>query len=336
MRRILLFGPVVVLVLVLNLVGAGSGARAVAQESTPVAGCEGPELPPGTPTPMEDAASPAADHAEGEDHEATPTGDEAAEGEEESFEMATPEGVMPAAEADAATAIAGMENVIACFDTGDYPAAGALMTDRFIQEFLGIPTVYDVPANLEGAAPFEVVSLDNAQTYADGSYSVDFIYSGFFNGPCGITAERWFLVDEGGYLKVDNITQISLPEGALPGALVVDVTMVDYAFALSQTTLPADTPIIFRLTNATSSGAPHVGVVLTFEAGTTAEAVISSETEIGEPTGFFGALYLEAGDSGEFGVTGLAAGTYFLACDVETEAGNPHYELGMVSEITVE
>ena len=137
-------------------------------------------------------------------------------------------------------------------------------------------------------------------------------------------------------LKVDNVTQVPLPEGALPGALVVEVRMVDFAFALSQTTLPANTPIVFRITNESSSGAGHVAVTLTYPDGTTAESLITGETDLEASTGFFGALYLEPGQSGDFGVTGLEPGTYFLACDVTTSAGTPHHDLGMVSQITVE
>ena len=70
-----------------------------------------------------------------------------------------------------------------------------------------------MPATFEGVGPFDVVSLDNVQTYDDGTVSVDFVYGGFFNGPGGVTAERWYLVEEDGDLKVDNITQISMPEG---------------------------------------------------------------------------------------------------------------------------
>lgn len=336
MRRLLLFSSVVALVL-LSVVSVGRSPSAVAQEGTPAAECVAPALPPGTPTPMEEESSPAAAEEAEHDHAATPESGEAVEEEAvESFGIATPEGQAPADEAVAAEAIAGMENLIACVAANDLVGASALMTHGFIQNFLEVPTVYDVPATFEGVGPFDVLSLDNVQTYDDGTVSVDFVYGGFFNGPGGVTAERWYLVEEDGYLKVDNITHISMPEGVLAGAIVVEVTMVDYAFALSQTTLPADTPIIFRLTNASSSGAGHVGVVLTYPDGTTSAGLITGEVGLDASTGFFGALYLEPGNTGDFGVSGLAAGTYFLGCDVELADGTPHYELGMVAEFTVE
>lgn len=332
MRRVLLIGRVLVLGVLVNAAGLPAEFSVTAQEATPAASCIAPELPPGTPTPMEET-SPDTTEGEEHDHAATP-------GAEETEDTATEEPALPVGTpADAATTeavTAAINNLIACVNNGEYLKTGALATTRFIQEFLGVPTVYDVPATFEGAAPFEVRGLDNVQTYDDGSVSIDFVYGGFYNGPGGLSSERWFFVEEEGILKVDNILFIPLPEGALPGALVVDVTMVDFAFTMSQTTLPANQPIIFRVTNA-SSGSGHVAVIVTFPEGMTAEAVIKGGESDGiEPTGFFSALYLEPGQSGEIGVTGLAAGTYFLACDVATEAGTPHFALGMVTEFTVE
>ena len=166
MHRLKIAGSVVVvMILVLTIVGvAPRGALAHNQEGTPAAECDAPELPPGTPTPMEEEpdATPADGDAEG--------GDEAEEEGEEPFELATPEGAAAADEADAATATAAMEGIIACVASGDYQALGALMTERFITEFIEVPTVYDVPSTMEGAGPFDVVSLDNVQVYADGSY----------------------------------------------------------------------------------------------------------------------------------------------------------------------
>jgi uncharacterized cupredoxin-like copper-binding protein len=330
MRRVLLIGRVLVLGVLVNVAGLLAAFSVTAQEATPVASCVAPELPPGTPTPMEEAPA-AEDEGEEHDHAATPGAEEE---EAPVGEMTLPVGT-PADAETAAAVTAAIQNLIACIDSGEYLKAGALATTNFIQNFLGVPTVYDVPSTFEGVGPFEVRSLDNAQTYDDGSVSIDFVYGGFGNGPGGISSERWFFVEEDGLLKLDNILPISLPEGALPGALVVEVTMVDYAFALSQTTLPANQPIVFRVTNASSSNAGHVAVILTFAEGTTVEALIAGESDV-EPTGFFGALYLDPGQSGDLGVTGLGAGTYFLACDVETEAGTPHYDLGMVTEIRVE
>ncbi len=250
--------------------------------------------------------------------------------------LATPEGEAPADEATAAATIAGVENLIACINTGDYVGLSALMTESFIHTVLGVPSAADVPASFEGAVPLEVVSLDNVLTYEDGSASVDIVFTGFFNGPGGISAERWFIVEDGGFFKINIITPIAMPEGALPGAVVVDVTLVDYAFALSESTLPANTPIIFRLTNQSAGGEGHVAALLTYPDGTTPESLISGESDIQASTAFFAGAYLDPGQTGEMAVTGLEAGMYFLVCDVATASGTPHHDLGMVAQVTVE
>jgi uncharacterized cupredoxin-like copper-binding protein len=263
--------------------------------------------------------------------EATPGGEEEATAVEEA-PAGTPADPTAAGEAEAA-----LQNLINCINGGDYLAAAALMTDNFIQNFIEVPTPYDVPATFEGVQPVELRSVGNAQTYADGRVSVDAVYTGLFNGPGALGSARWFFVEEDGTHKLDYYQDVPLPEGVLSDATIIDVQMVDFAFALSEYTVPANTPVIFRTTNNSGTGSPHVNVVLTFEEGMTAERLIEGETNIEEAsTGFFGAVFLEPGQSGDLAFESLAPGTYFLVCDIETEDGTPHYELGMVSQVTVE
>ena len=299
-------------------------AQDASPAASPMAGpCDAPELPPGTPTPMDEATPAAA-------MEATPVEDEAPVVEE------APAGT-PADAAATGEAEAAVENLFNCLNSGDFLAAGALMTDNFIQSFLEVSTVYDVPATFEGVQPVEARLLSNAQSYADGSVSIDTVYSGLFSGPGALSSARWTFVEEDGYYKLDNYQDVALPEGALPGATVVDVQMVDFAFALSEYTVPANTPVILRTTNNSGSGSGHVNVVLTYEEGTTAEGLIEGEVNLEEAsTGFFGALFLEPGETGDLAFESLQPGTYFLVCDVETDDGTPHYQLGMVSQVMVE
>ncbi len=320
----------VALVVLLSLVLV-TPASAMAQDASPAASpmagpCDAPELPPGTPTPMEEG-TPAAEM------EATPNGGEdGSAAVEEEAPAGTPADPTAAGEAEAA-----LQNLLNCINAGDYLAAAALMTDNFIQNFIGVPTPYDVPATFADVQPVELRSVDNAQTYADGRVSVDVVFTGLFNGPGALGSERFFFAEEDGTYKLDNVAPAPLPEGALPGATVIDVQMVDFAFALSEYTVPANTPVILRTTNNSGSGSGHVNVVLTYEEGTTAQGLIEGEVSLEEAsTGFFGALYLEPGMSGDLAFESLQPGTYFLVCDVETEDGTPHYELGMVSQVTVE
>ena len=322
----------VALVVLLSLVlitPAAATAQDASPAASPMAGpCEAPELPPGTPTAMEDA-TPAAEA------EATPGVDEA----QAELEEATPEPLpagTPISGDEADAAVAGLENLINCLNGGDYLAVAALMTDNFLQNFIEVPTRYDVPASLEGAQPIETRMVGDVQTYGDGRISVDWVYAGLFNGPGGLSSERWFFVEEDGYLKLDNIQPAPMPESALPGATVVTVQMVDFAFALDTTTIPSG-PVIFRTTNASAAGNPHVNVVVTLQEEVTPEQVIRGEVNVDEVfTGFFGAVFLEPGGAGDIAFENLEPGTYFLVCDVETEDGTPHFELGMVTQITVE
>ena len=301
-------------------------AQDASPAASPMAGpCDAPALPPGTPTAMEEG-TPAAEA----EMAATPVGEEEQPAAEEA-----PAGT-PADPTAAADAEAALQNLFNCINGGDYLAVAALMTDNFIQNFLEVPTPYDVPATFEGVQPIAVRTLANAQSYADGRVSVDAVISGLFSGPGALGSARWTFVEVDGVYKLDNYQDVTLPEGVLPDATVVDVQMVDFAFALSEYMLPANTPVILRTTNNSGSGSGHVNVVLTYAEGTTAQGLIAGEVDTQTSTGFFGALYLEPGMRGDLAFESLAPGTYFLVCDVETEDGTPHYELGMVSQVTVE
>ncbi len=326
------------LVLVLLALVLVAPTAALAQDATPMASpaagpCDAPELPPGTPTPREEGTPAAAEATPGVDEE------QADVAVEEGAPPAPPVGT-PAAGTEADAAQTALENLINCINGGDYLAVAALATDDFIRDVIGVPTPYDVPGSFEGVQPMAVRSIGNAQSYADGSVSVDVVYTGLFGGPGALSSERWFFVDEEGELKLDSIQfGLSLPEGALPGATVIDVRMVDFAFALSAYTVPANTPVIFRTTNASGTGSPHVNVIGQLKEGATAESVIKGEINLDDEdamTGFFGALFLQPGGSGDLAFESLAPGTYFLVCDVRTEDGTPHYELGMVAQLTVE
>jgi uncharacterized cupredoxin-like copper-binding protein len=331
------FAVFVALLLSFAVMSPAALAQDASPEASPMAmTCDAPELPPGTPTPMEDVPpasedeEPPAPDASPVDEDAPPATDEGAAEDE------APAG-NPASDEEAADAGAAVLNLFACLNAGDFLGAAALMTDNFIQNFIGVPTPYDVQASIEeDLQPIEVISTGNAMVYEDGSISIDVVTAGFFSGPGGLSSSRWTFVDQDGLWKLDNFMDVPLPEGALPDAVVIDVQMVDYAFALSEYTVPANTPVIFRTTNHTHLDSGHVNVIVTYPEGTTAEQVIEGEVDIESSTGFFGAVFLEPGMTGDLAFTGLEPGTYFLICDVPTEDGTPHFEIGMVTTITVE
>jgi uncharacterized cupredoxin-like copper-binding protein len=101
-------------------------------------------------------------------------------------------------------------------------------------------------------------------------------------------------------------------------------------------TIPAG-PVVFRFSNTSFNGEPHVGVTVTLTEGMTAEQIIQGEAlPEDQMTGFVNAIFLEPGQTGDYYVEDLAPGTYTLVCDVTTPDGTPHWMLGMVAQFTVE
>lgn len=308
-------------------------AGALAQDATPIVGaCDAPELPPGTPTPMEEMATPG---AEGEQAMATPEG-------EQDMEMATPEGdaaeamatpELPAGEpADDATSqrvIAAIAGAIECYNSGDYLGLAASFSPNGLVTEFGISNPYDIEAAVAGGPPLEIISLSDVQIHADGRYSADLVYS--FGGT-QISRERWFVVESGDDLHVDETSEVAVdvPEGAL----TIEAGMVDYAFELSQDTVPANQPLVFQVTNLGEY--PHELLIIQLPEGATIDQVMDNTLPF-EEIGFMGATFSEGGQPApDLVLTGLEAGTYTIVCFVDVPEGIPHVARGMIAELTVE
>jgi uncharacterized cupredoxin-like copper-binding protein len=307
-----------------------ASATVAAQDATPVPECVAPELPPGTPTPF-DEASPVADDAAPAaiEDEATPADDMAG------HDMGTERQETAADEATAAAAREGLQNVLDCIAAGDYLGAAALMTSDFVLWVTETGNPYDVPLTLEGIMPMRIVEEVDVVSDADGRVGVHLIYGDFFNSPGVLSSERWYLVEEDGVWKVDEIANQPVPEGFLPEATIVDVQMVDFAFAPSMNEISSG-PVIFRFTNTSYTHAPHVGVIVTLVEGVTAEQVIQmDELPDDQLTGFFGAAFVEPGQTADLIFEQIDAGTYTMVCDVTTPDGVPHWQLGMVTQFDV-
>ncbi len=93
-----------------------------------------------------------------------------------------------------------------------------------------------------------------------------------------IGAERWSFAIEDGYYKLDNIRWISAPADLLDGAIEVDVTMIDYAFALSQSTIPANVPVNLYVTNTSFSMSGHIAILVSCQ-DITPEQLITGERD---------------------------------------------------------
>ncbi len=244
----------------------------------------------------------------------------------------------PASRNIAAEGEAALENVVNCLNTGNWTGVAALMTPNMVMFTSGSTNPYDVVASFEAEppAPVEVIDVSNPVIDTNNRIGLTIVYSGLFTGP-GIQApEKWYFVRDGDTLKLDEIVPTQMPAELYPDATIVTVQMVDFAFALDMNTVPAG-PVIFRFSNTSYSGAPHVGVTVTLTEGITAEVVIAGDAlPEDQMTGFVGVLFLEAGQSADYYVEDMAPGTYTLVCDVTTADGTPHWMLGMVAQFTVE
>ena len=205
----------------------------------------------------------------------------------------------------------------------------ALFTPNGLMTEFGITNPYDAEMALAGGPPLTLISIEDVQVHDDGRYSAD-VHLSF--GGAQISRERWFLVDSGDYLLVDETPDVSVetPEGAV----TIDAAMVDFAFELSQDTVPANTPLVFKVTNVGEY--PHELVIVQLPEGATVEEVLEGTVGF-EEIFFVGATYSEGGQPApDIVLTGLEAGTYTLVCFVDIPEGIPHVARGMIAELTVE
>jgi hypothetical protein len=310
-------------ILIVTLVGMGAlGRGVVAQEATPGSSpaggtCVAPDLPPGTPTPHEAAVVAASPEA-------------AAPVEEGGFPEPTPPPVgAPADPATAERVLAGAANLGACLAT-DLAGFAALATPNFVAFVTGGSTnPYDLIHVLEGEPPGEPISVGEVLVYPDGRYSVEVVEQ----SGAQLDHNRWYLVEEDGYVKTDAL-EFGLPLAVDGPSTRVDVGLFDYAFGPSTYAIARAETVIFRATNQGTE--PHVIFVVQYPEGTTAEQVIGGEVDaMAAITVPFGGHFTLPGQTVEFGLVGLEPGVYFLVCDVTTATGTPHFHLGMVAQITV-
>ncbi|HET9661181.1 MAG TPA: hypothetical protein VFP05_12675 [Thermomicrobiales bacterium] len=283
------------------------GLPAVAQDASPGAGvCEAPPLVAGAP--VESEASPAA------------LGEDAAAASDEV----------------AAAATTGLDNIVSCIGAGDWEALAALMTPNMVAFLTGDTDPANVPAAMAEVAPMELVHTGEIIVDSAGRVGVPIVFGGFLNQPGTQVAETWYLVEDGGSWKIDGLQATTIPDDLYPDATVLEIQMVDFAFALSENAIPAG-PVILRFSNTSFTHQGHVGVTLTLTEGNTSESIImSDELPEDQVTGFFHAIYLEPGLTGDIYIEDLTPGLYTLVCDVSTPDGTPHWMLGMVSQFTVE
>ncbi len=318
---------VLVALLATMTLGVSRAGIASAQDATPAASptagpCDAPALPPGTPTPPEAQATPEMNMASPAAAETEAAGEATAVVVEE-VAQAT-----PADEATASEAAAAATNLANCINGGNLEGAVALMTTHFTEELFGTGNPYDVIPNLQGTT-FGNFTTGAASSYADGSVSVDVSY---MQTEYQFISERWTLVQDGGYWKIDALESLSpQPEGDTG---VLGFTLTEYAFTAVGATEITEMPVL--LIHASNQGAePHEVIVLKLPEGLTVDQLLADESLFSQVE-FIGQTFYEPGQEGDMALINLPPGTYTLVCFVTAPDGQPHAAKGMVSEFTVD
>lgn len=335
--RTLVTTHLIALAILLSLIPSTGARPALAHGAqTTGAECVAPDLPPGTPTPMEDMGppegSPPVEDAAGMDM-GTP-GSEDTAGSDDAPPPAAPLPTIPAGTpadtSSAERAIAGAQNLVNCFGSPDAEAAAALMTAAFTLIEFGTDNPYDVARDIASDATpsITIESLGDVQTHDDGRLSVDIVFSGLFS-PNTYLHHRWYFVPDGDHLKLDQWVWLPVESADFR----VEITMTDFAYDLSQTTLPADQTIAIDGVNAGDYA--HEIVVFQLPAGATVEQLLIGDVPE-EDVRFYGFAIAAPGQTAHFGLTGLEPGTYHIICYFDSPDGIPHVMRGMEAEFIVE
>ncbi len=324
--------------------------RALAQDATPMASpmasptagpCDAPTLPPGTPTPQEEPFEEASPEATPSIDMGTP--DPAAAGAAVATEaameaspdamdaspaaMATPVAGTPADQATADRVAAGLQNIVNCFNSGDYLAFAALHTQNGLMNEFGTTNPYDLPLFVQGSPSITLQSVTDVQTHPDGRLSADTVT---LFGP-QLQHERIFLVEQDGYLLFDE--GVDLPVEAPAGATTVSVSMTDFAFSLDQDTVPAGDVVLHGINNGQYF---HEIAVVKFPEGVQFSMEMMEAPEPPAGTQFLGGSAGPPGAEFDLVLVGLQPGTYTLLCFVDEPDRVPHVVKGMVTELTVQ
>ncbi len=306
------------LVLVMSLFAPAAMAQDASPEASPaMAECVSPELPPGTPTPME--ASPAA----GMEMEATP--------EEEGPPPAEASPEIPVGEAAPDDVVAEVEaavdNAVACINAGEFESFAALHTEAGLMAECGTTNVYDAPMCFEGGPPIVNWEVTDVQVHDDGRVSADLVIQ---FGSFLVRERTFFAVSDDGMYLLDP--SFELPVDVPEGATTIDGELADYEFILSEASAPAG-DIAFNVTN--TGQYPHEVVVLQLPEGITVEDVFADESLFAQVQ-FFGFTYADPGaEALPLVMVDMEPGVYTLVCFIDEPEGIPHVMRGMILEFEV-
>jgi uncharacterized cupredoxin-like copper-binding protein len=311
-------------------VGLSSTITVRAQDATPAAtpaaACDAPDLPPGTPTPMDQASPEAMDMS----NMASPVAEATDEADAEVAGQ-------PAEGAEADEIVAAANNLIACVNGGDYEGAVALMTENFLQEEFDLTNPYDAVAGLEADSfSFGDATVENPMTYEDGSVSADVSYMA---SQYQLAGETWNLVQDGEYWKIDS-SDVFTPEfdgdSAVVGINLTESTDAagkkTYAIEPNAPSVAQSEVLLFHGINAGTED--HEIVVFKLPEGADPSGLLDGSIAESDVT-FVGQIQLSPGEQGDMVLEGLEPGVYTLACFFPGPDGVPHIANGMVTQFEV-
>jgi uncharacterized cupredoxin-like copper-binding protein len=312
-------------------VGLSSTITVQAQDATPTAAgeCIAPDLPPGTPTPM-DEASPEASGMAGMEM-ASPVAEET----EEEATPAEEQVGTPADGADAEAIVAAANNAIACVNGGDLEGAAALMTTNFMMSEFDTGNPYDVAMFLDGFS-FGEATVENPQTYEDGRVSADVSYMG---SQYQIAGETWFLVQDGDFWKIDESTLYTPAYDGDSAIVGVQLTEEEgeggaktYAITPNAPSVVETEVLLLHGVNLGTEG--HEIVMIKLPEGADATGLLDGSIAESDVE-FIGQITLAPGEEGDMVLMGVPAGVYTLVCFFPGPDGAPHAANGMVSPFEV-
>jgi uncharacterized cupredoxin-like copper-binding protein len=179
---------------------------------------------------------------------------------------------------------------------------------------------------LEGFQGQELRSVTDVQVHDDGRLRADVTT---VVGGTQVDRFRAFFVEREGRLLLDEEKSLPVEEADV----TVEVTMVDFAFELSEDTIPADSMVAFNVVN--EGEYLHEFVVVRLPKDLTVDEVLADPSLV-EQVQFLGGAFAEPGEVDHLALVGLEPGTYTAVCFVDVPDGVPHVLYGMVAEFVVE
>lgn len=336
-ERLKMTACAVAAVLSLSL-GAGSAALAqgATPASTPTAACNAPALPPGSPTAMGGSSTPSSDNMGAM---ATPAASPEA--------TPAPAGT-PADAATGAAIIGAAQNIANCGNFGNYEGLVALLTSNFLKTTLNVTNPYNAVEGLkQQGMSFGDFKAMNPITYADGSAGVDVSY---MQTKYQLAAERWTLIKDGDYWKLDSLQTLTPMTGLDTSVLGVDLAGAKdpksgkYVYSITPATYDAKTneshftaaqALDLHARNLGANAEEHEVVVLKLPAGADPAGLFNGTIKASDVE-FIGQVTVPAGTEKDLFLIGLPAGEYTLACFIPGPDGVPHAMEGMITKLVID